>query len=161
MKPLRIIAAVGENGVIGCRGRLPWHVPADRRLFLERTRGGVVIMGRSTFEVELKGQALAGCINIVLSSRREYRPRNAYHATSLSRALCVAERLPGGVVWVAGGRRPFEDALPLAQRLHLTLIHRCFVGDVHFPSWRKHFTRKKSCNHVNGSPSCTFFTYER
>ena len=47
--PLGIVVAMTRDGVIGHRGRLPWDLPADRRLFRRLTEGNTVIMGRRTF----------------------------------------------------------------------------------------------------------------
>ena len=35
--------------------------------------------------------------------------------------------------WVCGGRKIYEEAIPLADRLYLTLIDAPFEGDVFFP----------------------------
>ena len=45
-----LIAAVAKNGVIGARGKLPWHLPEDLRHFKKLTLGHPVIMGRRTWE---------------------------------------------------------------------------------------------------------------
>jgi dihydrofolate reductase len=37
---------------------------------------------------------------------------------------------------VCGGQRIFEETLPLACRLHLTLVHAAVPGDRYFPEWR-------------------------
>ena len=47
---LALIAAVARNGVIGRDGKLPWHLPEDLRHFRRTTTGGVVVMGRRTFD---------------------------------------------------------------------------------------------------------------
>lgn len=38
------------NRVIGRGGRIPWHLPEDFKWFKELTIGGVVVMGRKTFD---------------------------------------------------------------------------------------------------------------
>ncbi len=44
-----LIAAVGRNNEIGCRGDLAFHIRADLRHFKELTIGKPVVMGRRTF----------------------------------------------------------------------------------------------------------------
>ena len=44
------IVATDINGCIGKAGKMPWHLPADLKRFKELTKGGVVIMGRKTFD---------------------------------------------------------------------------------------------------------------
>lgn len=45
-----IIVAVAENGAIGVRGELPWHLSEDLKYFKRVTLGSPVIMGRTTFD---------------------------------------------------------------------------------------------------------------
>ena len=45
-----IIAAVAKNGVIGCKGRIPWNIPEDMKYFRRITDGSSIIMGRRTYE---------------------------------------------------------------------------------------------------------------
>jgi len=122
-----IIAAVAENGVIGRAGKLPWHIPEDLKRFRQLTLGHPVIMGRKTFES--LGKPLAGRTNIVITSQPTYYHEGAVVACSIEDAL---ERCTG-TVFIIGGSSVFEAALPLADRLELTLIHQVVEGDVYFP----------------------------
>ena len=45
-----LIAAIDENRAIGFDNKLPWHLPDDLKFFKASTQGGVVVMGRKTFE---------------------------------------------------------------------------------------------------------------
>ena len=45
-----LVAAVAANGIIGARGRLPWHIPEELKHFKRLTLGHPVIMGRRTWE---------------------------------------------------------------------------------------------------------------
>ncbi len=47
---LTLVAAVADNGVIGADGDIPWRIPADFAHFKALTMGGVLLMGRATFE---------------------------------------------------------------------------------------------------------------
>lgn len=78
---------------------------------------------------------------------------------SLEAALAMTRRLPGSVVWIAGGGRIYDEAIPLAQRLYLTVIKRRIAGDVKFPvTWRRYFRRKLR---TDDHPSCVFLTFSR
>ncbi|CAM9332454.1 unnamed protein product, partial [Ascophyllum nodosum] len=103
------------------------------------------------------GRPISGRLNVVLSSNPSFSPRGAYSATSLRAALDLTRRLPGGVVWIAGGRQLYEEAMPLAQRLYLTLVKKRVAGDVKFPAtWRRHFRRQIS---AEDHSCCTFLTF--
>ena len=48
---IRLIAAASSNGVIGRGGGMPWkHIAEDRDWLLSQIRGGVVVLGRRSFE---------------------------------------------------------------------------------------------------------------
>lgn len=47
---MKAIAAMARNRVIGFQGAIPWHLPEDFRWFKKMTLGGVIVMGRKTFE---------------------------------------------------------------------------------------------------------------
>lgn len=67
--PFDLVVARSLNHGIGLKGRLPWHLPADLKMFKKITCSGphpnAVIMGRKTYESI--GKALPGRLNIVVS----------------------------------------------------------------------------------------------
>ena len=68
MSEFKAIVAVAQNGVIGCGMKIPWHISEDFKHFKRTTLGGVVAMGRRTWE-SLGGRPLPGRENVVLTSR--------------------------------------------------------------------------------------------
>ena len=60
-----IIVAVAENGTIGDRNALLWHISEDLKRFKALTTGHPVIMGRKTYES--LGRPLPNRTNVVLS----------------------------------------------------------------------------------------------
>ena len=50
-------------------------------------------------------------------------------------ALASAQTLPGEIM-ICGGQRIYEETLPLADRILLTLVHTELPGDTYFPEWR-------------------------
>ena len=62
---ISLIAAMGNNRVIGIENRLPWRLPADMKHFRALTMGKPVLMGRNTFTSI--GKPLPGRTNIVVS----------------------------------------------------------------------------------------------
>jgi dihydrofolate reductase len=127
MKTVALIYAVSENHVIGKGNQLPWHLPADFAHFKEITTGYPVIMGRLTFKSI--GHPLAGRQNIVLSRDPDYEPKGVETAYSLDDAISKAH---GDTVFVIGGAKVFEEALPLAKRIYATRVHAIVEGDTVF-----------------------------
>lgn len=94
--------------------------------------GHPVLMGRKTF-YSLPG-TLDGRTVIVLSRNPEFTPPGTLPARTLQEALDMAEQSLGGdEVFIAGGGDLYRQALPLAHRICLTVVHREIQGDVTFP----------------------------
>lgn len=55
---------------------------------------------------------------------------------NVTQALAAAEKLPGAIM-VCGGQRIYEETLPIADRILLTLVHANVEGDTYFPEWRQ------------------------
>jgi dihydrofolate reductase len=82
---IAIVAADRDWG-IGRDGRLPWRLPGDLAYFRERTMGGVVVMGRRTFESFAADGApapLPGRTNVVLTRDADYATPGAAVARSV------------------------------------------------------------------------------
>lgn len=129
-----LVAALARNRVIGIDGGMPWHLPADLAHFKRVTMGHPVIMGRATFESI--GRPLPGRRNIVLSRTWCDAPEGVELADSLESALA---RLDAETpVMVIGGGQLYEEALPRASAMELTLVDCRPAGDTRFPEWRSH-----------------------
>jgi len=68
MSKIRAIAAIAENGVIGDGLSIPWRISDDFKHFKKTTLGGIIVMGRKTWE-SLGKRPLPGRENVVLTSR--------------------------------------------------------------------------------------------
>jgi dihydrofolate reductase len=126
---IALVVAVAENGVIGKGNALPWRLSADLRRFKALTLGHTVIMGRKTFDSIGKG--LTGRRNLVVSRNPEFRPEGATRVPSLEAAFNEAG--PTGEVFVIGGAEIYRQAIPVAEKIYLTLVHAAPEGDAHFP----------------------------
>ena len=134
---LVLIAAVAEkNHVIGKEGDLPWHLPEDLKRFKRLTTGHPLLMGRRTFEslVDQFGGPLPGRRNVVLTSQGPLAgyPDVETHASTdeAMQALEGSER-----IFIGGGEAVYEQFLPHADRLELTLVSGDYDGDAFFPAY--------------------------
>ena len=110
-----IIVAVAENGVIGDKNTLLWHISEDLKHFKAVTTGHPVIMGRKTYES--LGRPLPNRTNVVIT-RQQAEIAGCTVAHSLGEALAL---FPGDdEVFVIGGAQIYAQALPLADRFYLT-----------------------------------------
>jgi dihydrofolate reductase len=125
-----VIVAVAENGVIGDKNSLLWHISEDLRNFKRVTSGHPVIMGRKTFES--LGRPLPNRKNVVIT-RQDITIEGCEVVHSLDEALGLFSA--GEEVFVIGGAQIYREAMPLADRFYLTRVHHSYQGDTSFPEW--------------------------
>ena len=128
-----LVVARARNGVIGRDNRLPWCLPGDLAYFKRVTMGHPIIMGRRTWESI--GKALPGRRNIVVSRNPEYRAEGAVVVGSLTEAWRAAGDAEEACV--IGGTSLFAEALPQANRIHLTEVEADVPGDTFFPPFER------------------------
>ena len=128
---ISLILARAQNGVIGARGALPWHLPDDLRRFKALTLGKPVVMGRKTW-ASLPRRPLPGRVNIVVTRDHAFAADGAVVVHALAEALDRARGENAKEIMVIGGAEIFAMALPLATRIYLTDIQASPEGDVHF-----------------------------
>ena len=151
-KPIQLIVACSENRVIGRDRRLPFDIPEDKQWFHDRTANQTVVLGRICYETWPRVLA-DGRQPVVISSQPERIKVSAagkvepglptgsnsaptpLTAANVPAALAIAQTLPGAIM-VCGGQRIYEETLPLADRILLTLVHAQVEGDTYFPEWR-------------------------
>lgn len=132
-----IIVAIAQNGTIGKDNALLWHIREDMVHFRTTTSGHPVIMGRKTYESI--GRPLPRRENVVIS-RQELQIEGCRVVHSLEEAIAL---FPSDEeVFIIGGAQIYEQALPLADRIYLTVVHRDYEGDASMPEidmtqWRE------------------------
>jgi dihydrofolate reductase len=132
MPTVNIIAAMSENRVIGRGGHLPWRLPDEMKHFMRLTTGHTVVMGRRTFE-SIDSKALANRRNIILTRRPDYAPAGVEIAAGVKDVIGMTR--PGEEVFICGGEQVYREALPIGDRLYLTVVHAEFEGDTYFPAF--------------------------
>jgi dihydrofolate reductase len=158
MTRVSLVAAIGATTrAIGKENKLVWHLPEDLKYFKTLTTGHAVIMGRKTYESI--GKPLPNRTNIVVTRSATYKAEGCKVVTSLEDALKYARALTNSgasEVFVIGGADIYTQALPLADRLYLTLVDDPGEGaDVFFPEYAKDF--KKVVATQDGSSGTTTF----
>ena len=137
MPEIVLIAAVAEkNRVIGKDRDLPWHIPEDLKHFKRLTTGHPLLMGRKTFEsiVHQFGGPLPERRMVVLTRRGElsdYPDVETYPSIDAAMDALADE----DVIFIGGGETIYEQFLPKADRLELTLVEGDYEGDTFFPEF--------------------------
>ena len=158
-----IIVAIEENNGIGYQNQMPWHLPAELKLFKQLTMGHHLIMGRKTFEAI--GKPLPGRTTIIVTRNPNYVVSGCQIAHSLEQALQIAQNAHVEEVFICGGQSIYEEALKTADRLYLTRIHDEYPTDIFFPNfetadWQEISSDFHPADEKNPS-AFTFFVYDR
>jgi dihydrofolate reductase len=139
-----IIAAIDKDGGIGKDGYMPWHIPADLKLFMNLTMGHTIVMGRKTFDgMRDRGKApLKGRQNIVVTSQAadyrsrfaaEYSPSHLNFTTDLN---CDDIELdPDAKIFYCGGANIYQQAIEQLdlEIVYLSRLEESYECDTFFP----------------------------
>lgn len=140
MSRVALIVAMAKNRVIGAANKIPWHLPNELQLFKRLTMGHHIVMGRKTYESI--GRLLPGRTTVIVTRQRGYEVPGALIAHSVAEAIdaCKAD----DEIFVIGGADLFREALPIADRLYLTLVDAEPQGDVLMPDFDQRIWRETS-----------------
>lgn len=130
---ISMIAAITRNRVIGRNGDLVVRIPDDLKRFRALTAGHPVVMGRKTYESI--GRPLPNRTNYVISRTTGLQIPGVVVCPSLDEALDLAEKEPGGEIFVIGGGEIYAQALPRADKLYMTIVDTETEGDTFFPDY--------------------------
>jgi dihydrofolate reductase len=138
MMEIALIAAIDNNRAIGFANQMPWHLPDDLKFFKAQTQGGVVVMGRKTFE-SLGCRPLPNRRNIVLTRQADWQYEGIEVAHDWSALKLHLEAQAVKTLWVIGGAEIYALALSDASKLVLTHVDtRLAQADAYFPAWSVH-----------------------
>lgn len=151
-----LIVAHTKNRVIGKDGKMPWDIPGELSRFRDLTTGNVVIMGRRTYESI--GRPLPNRYNIVISKTQRFEAENCTTAGSLEEALQIAGDRD---IFIGGGGKLYEEALPLVEKMYITEIDAVIEGDTFFPEFDASDFERVVEKSVDGELPYQYVTYIR
>lgn len=127
---ISIIVAISENGIIGAGNAMPWHISEDFAHFKAVTLGHPVVMGRKTFESI--GRPLPQRRNIIISRQNGLTIDGCEVVGSLEEAIALLPK--DEEIFIIGGGEIYRQAMPIADKLYITHIHKTIEGDTAFPT---------------------------
>lgn len=163
MTKISIIAAIGPYRELGKDNKLLWHISEDLKRFKKLTEGRAVIMGRKTYES--LGKPLPNRLNIVITRNKHLKQthfdvlkhcsKKVFFCGSLDKAIKTAKDLISKIsdlgpdeIFIIGGGQIYAQALPLADKLYLTVVEKTpdhpdgkFDADTFFPEYKYHFKK--------------------
>ena len=133
---ITLIAAHGDNLVIGKDGWMPWHLKEDLRTYKKLTMNHKIVMGRKTFE-SLK-KPLPGRFTYVVTNRLDcsYAFDNVEVVHDFE-ALLLDFKPKAESLMICGGASIYAQALPYADELWISLVDEHYEGDTYFPDYSK------------------------
>ncbi|MBI2196956.1 dihydrofolate reductase [Candidatus Daviesbacteria bacterium] len=157
---ISIIAAIDEKRGLGKNNDLLFRIPEDLKRFRRLTKGHPIIMGRKTFESI--GRPLPNRTNIVITRDKNYNVPNIIIVHSLKEALQQAQSKPSNEeIFIIGGGQIFAQALPLVQKLYLTLVEGDYGADTFFPDYSEFKKVVRKQTRESGWYKYTFLDLER
>lgn len=137
---ISIVVAMGKNREIGNNNKLLWHLPNDLQHFKKLTMGKPVVMGRKTFESI--GKPLPGRDNLVLTSTnpdsitehsKNFKNKVKIFSDFNNLLKFLVLNYDKTEIMIIGGGRVYQNFLPYAKKIYLTLVDAVFTADVFFP----------------------------
>lgn len=154
------VVAIAENRAIGKDNKLLWYLPNDLKHFKTITSGHTVIMGRKTFDSV--GKPLPNRRNIIIT-RQDIKIEGCEVVNSIQAAidLCKDEE----EVFIVGGAEIYKMAMPVTDRIYLTIVHKAFEADSFFPEtppeeWKETAREDHQPDEKNALPY-SFITLEK
>ena len=164
---ISIIAAIGNNRELGYKNRLPWkRMARDMEFFHSFVKDKVVIMGETSYfalPIELEWKHII----VISQNKTEPKFPRTNIVASVEQALELATKQVQNIqckcakcdqcsnqpeckcqspacvcknkqIVIAGGASIYEQFLPKADKMYLTLVHDDFPNaDRFFPEWNK------------------------
>lgn len=131
---MNLIVAADNHWAIGNKGNLLVRIPNDHKFFREETAGKVVVLGRKTLETFPQGLPLKNRTNIILSSRQDFKVKDALVVHSLEELLEKLKKYNSEDIYIAGGGSVYKQMLPYCDVAHVTKIDHRYEADTYFPN---------------------------
>lgn len=133
------IVCVDKNWGIGYQGNLLARIPEDMRFFRDKTKYGVIIMGRKTYD-SLPSKPLPYKTNIVVTSKIDglcqVDEKGTIFVTMDFIKLYLETLHPDTPVhyFVIGGGQIYKELLPYCNNAYVTKVERTYNAvDTYFP----------------------------
>ena len=142
---LKLIACVDKNFGLGYEGKLLFHIAEDMKNFRALTLNNTVIYGRRTLATLPNAKPLDSRRNIIFSrSIQNINGAEIVHGVEdLWQALPpTSYSLPSTsypLNFVIGGGEIFNELLPYATEIYLTVVNEEKISDVKFPPFADEF----------------------
>lgn len=130
---IRFIWSQDSNGLIGSKGKIPWHNREDLNYFKNQTTGGIVVMGRNTW-YSLGCKPLKNRHNIVLTTHDDiegYDHEDVYIAHTAEEVIEIYENSSLDL-WIIGGDMTYKTFEPWCEEAVVSTVEGEYEGDTYY-----------------------------
>jgi dihydrofolate reductase len=134
---ISVVAAIGDNNEIGLDNKLLWRSKSDLEHFKKLTLGKPIIMGRKTFEslpgiLPDRDHYVMTTDEVLLEGKASF---GAVWCHNLLNALanCARAGYEDSEVFIIGGASIYEQAMEIADELHISHMNWTGEADTYFP----------------------------
>ncbi len=178
MKLYHVVAAAGKKHVIGKDNKLPWHFPEDLKFFKNITTnqgvGGIVIMGRKTFEsiINRLGKPLPNREMIYLTRKNKANVpleiltnKNIRPCSSMADVRRELKEDPffnrHDRAFIIGGADLYKQTINDVDGIYMTQIYADYEGDAFYPEIPEDFEEIEVVGLREKDPKIQAVYYER
>ena len=129
---MNLYVTADANWGIGNNNELLIQIPRSQKMFLEETKGKVVVMGRKTLATMPQGLPLAGRTNIVLSTNKDLKIKGATVVHSIEELMEELKQFSDDDIYVVGGESVFTQLLPYCRVAHVVKLDHAYAANKHF-----------------------------
>ncbi|WP_294033185.1 dihydrofolate reductase [uncultured Moraxella sp.] len=160
------VVAKSTNHCIGKDNQLLWHIPADLQHFKNITTGGVIVMGRKTFES--LGRLLPNRSHHIITRDTTFHHDGVTVSHTLDDAIAAAKADAAvrgqSAIYILGGGEIYQQSLVMADRLEITEVDIDITGDAYYPVISDDFIKvAQSDTHIcdKSGLAYRFVTYQK
>lgn len=134
---MNLYVTADANWGIGLNDNLLIQIPRNQKMFLEETKGKVLVMGRKTLATLPQGMPLAGRTNIILSANPKLQVKGATVVHSLEELFEELKQYREEDIYVVGGESVYKQLLPFCRVAHVVKMDHLYAANKFFPDLDK------------------------
>lgn len=130
---MNLYVTADANWGIGQNDNLLIQIPRSQKMFLEETKGKVLVMGRKALATLPQGLPLASRITIILSANSKLQVKGATVVHSLEELFEELKQYPDEDIYVVGGESIYKQLLPYCKVAHVVKMDHAYAANKFFP----------------------------
>lgn len=158
---IRSIFSVDQRGGLGNRGSLPWPMDSeDMAWFRDATTGGIVVMGKRTWDDPKMPKPLPNRTCVVLTSQKFVPKAQAMSGDPIAIVKKLAEDNPTKNIWIIGGAQLIMETKDLCDEMWIAHRKGSYYTDVRIDMNRYMLGTRITSSAPNKSRTINWCTYK-